>query len=1005
VDTYRQAEARPLDSSKEIVKLQGRKNLCGAFHGDIVEVEIFEDFDDDIDGQYGRVKRMAMKGSVSVFLCRMDARFPNCFLPLDKKYPIFTAMHPFDSTKVYVVSFKRWVGDYYPHGTVIQEFPRTYTLKESEVLLKYVHSVEYSTDEGPATGNADTARRDSSLKLHDRVFTIDPEGTKNLDDAISIVPGSTSKHGHKVYQLGVHIVNAAKHIQPGTGIDNSAKERGTSVYTGEKGVLMHMLSDPKLRYKLSLIPGAVRDVLSVTCSVTLVGSRYEFGECSISPAQVKSVIQLTYKEAQCLLDGVIPLCCNEAERILSLLKSTKLLYRIAVALRRRRLMSNAVSREVDDLDEANCWQSHLLVEELMIWANNEVAERIHSCYPNAALLNRQPPPKDSSREAVVEENKSIMSASISLSQHLPNHKVSLPSACIKIPLESLKLIRKALEESNTAFLAYLLSEDRLYPQFAYVASKFRSISRRAEYYCTEESQASVAHAYRHHSLCLDKYTHFSSPIRRYIDIEVQRMLLEGMKAEADRRTFSYQEHMELCSRLNMKRRSASDFEKKMKNVRLASECAVSSKISDAFISEVKKGSMEVTFPDLELKHFPSRDNALKITNFSYFSRNNENYMWRLHITTLRNDLAESLLKLPNMTLSPATGADSVSSEWGTGKASSTASPHVKPSQGSKEKHKALSTQQPSVSCAESTITAYYNCSSDDTSLDSKCFLVSLPASYIEVPPTSWRKALEFVKDPTTERMDELCKLLPRDPPHSLHSKSPSSSSLKYTFLECDVRALLNESSILKVWVTGIPGTTREPVISPAIQLVEVSPLLRICVQHNSHPAECFSDPNLSQASRRVYESLTEYVELWTKVLVAEAAEQSVRDYQPLICIIRDVTVTWPSFEKCSEHCYVPTGSIALVLPKHFVEDCSSFFTISVGDLICLRYDCHPENLRAVYHVVVVGANSDRQEHTITIYMKVVGEKSCQVFEGMKRVLESGKQTCEMQRISLGPSYR
>jgi exoribonuclease R len=982
MDTYRQAEARPLDITKEVIRLQGRKNLCGAFHGDIIEVEILKKYYDDVDSQYGRVKRMVMKGSVSVFLCRMDARYPNLFFPLDKKYPILTPMgHQLNSLNqntIHVVSFTKWTGKHnYPHGEVVKSFPRVNTLNQSEDLLKYVHSVEYSTDE--PTGNADTARRDCSLELYDRVFTIDPEGAKNLDDAISIVSKSASEHGHEVYQLGVHIVNAAKHILPGTVVDMRAKDMGTSIYGDKEKKVMHMLSDSNLRRRLSLIPEVVRDVISVTCSVTLVGSRYEFGECSISPAQVKSVIQLTYKEAQHLLDGVIPPRCNEAERILSLLKSTKLLYRIAMALRQRRLMSNAAfTCEVDDLDEAKCRESHLLVGELMIWANSEVAECIHFHYPNAALLNRQPPPKDSLMDVIEKENKgNVMSASFSLSRYLPDHKVGLlPSASIKIPLDSLALIHKALGEENAAFLAYLLSEDRLYPQLASVASKIRSISRRAEYCCTEGSQASVAHAYRHHSLCLDKYTHFSSPIRRYIDIEVQRMLLEGMKAKADRRTFSHQEHMELCSRLNMKRRSASDFEKKMKNVILASKYAVSSKIRNAFISEVKKGSMEVTFPDLELKHFPSRDNTLKITNLSYFSRNNENYMWRLHITTLQNDLAESLLKLPNMTLSPATGTDRVSSEWGTGKASSTTFP---PSKGCgppfKQKPKTLidtetPNQQSSVSCAESTITAYYNCSSDDTSLDSKCFLVSLPASYIEVPPTSWRKALEFVKDPTTERMDELCKLLPRDPPHSLHSKSPSSSSLKYTFLECDVRALLNESSILKVWVTGIPGTTREPVISPAIQLVEVSPLLRICVQHNSHPAECFSDPNLSQASRRVYESLTEYVELWTKVLVAEAAEQSVQGCQP--SIIRNVPLKWPAFRKCEEEqYYVPLGGIKMVLPKRFMKDCSTFFALNIGDLICLRYDCNPEKLRAVYHVVITEVEEDDQKSTATKTMTAI----------------------------------
>ena len=74
--------------------------------------------------------------------------------------------------------------------------------------------------------------------------------------------------------------------------------------------------------------------------------------------------------------------------------------------------------------------------------------------------------------------------------------------------------------------------------------------------------------------------------------------------------------------------------------------------------------------------------------------------------------------------------------------------------------------------------------------------------------------------------------------------------------------------IVSVWL----GQTllREPIISPCLQLIEVAPELRICLQHNKHPAECFSDTQLEQASRKQYESLEEYIKLWKKVFLAEA---------------------------------------------------------------------------------------------------------------------------------------
>ena len=251
------------------------------------------------------------------------------------------------------------------------------------------------------------------------------------------------------------------------------------------------------------------------------------------------------------------------------------------------------------------------------------------------------------------------------------------------------------------------------------------------------------------------------------------------------------------------------------------------------------------------------------------------------------------------------------------------------------------------------------------------------------------------------------------------------------FLDCDVKLPLKESDPVKVWLSW---SSKEPVISPAIQLLEVSPLLRVCLQHNTYPAECFSDPDLQNASREEYYSVGLYADLWKKVLLAEAAAKSVHECQPIV--ILGVHLEWPELkipDNCIEtqHCS-PTDSIKMVLPAKFVENCSEFFRIRVGDLICARYGCdlHTDNsVRAVYHFVVhyieEGKQESKQEsqprrrrkkksgskppsnEETTIFLEPVGSINCQVSSEMNKKLESKdeKHLCEIQIVPMSVSYR
>ena len=191
-------------------------------------------------------------------------------------------------------------------------------------------------------------------------------------------------------------------------------------------------------------------------------------------------------------------------------------------------------------------------------------------------------------------------------------------------------------------------------------------------------------------------------------------------------------------------------------------------------------------------------------------------------------------------------------------------------------------------------------------------------------------------------------------------------------------------------------------------MIEVSPLCRVCVQHNTHPAECFSGQYLSPASTRFYNGVSEYVHLWEKVLLAEAAEKSVKNSKQIV--FHDVSLEWPHLSNPSncfdEEYYQPTGSIVLTLPKNFLKSSSEYFTFNEGDLVCARYGTDPSaKARAVFHMVIHNIEYDVEgdEHQpIKLMMKFIGERNCRISEQVKAILN---HTCELQLISLASSYQ
>ena len=890
----REANAFPTDEHKKVVKIENRQNRIGAFDGDTVLVGVFNDERKEC---YGRVLKVIERGGLDQkFVCRVSRDDSLVFYPVDKKNPTFINLPrlserhelrrdikaikqelkskdvvvfdnqsafdikdqklprirdviPLSEAKnlLFIVSFVQWNPKYRsPLGMVIDVLPMGTTALKAERLLKLKHSVEYNDDsiELPAT---DTQCDPTTGPLFDRVFTIDPDEAQNLDDALSLKKMPKVDDGD-VFELGVHIANVAKHLSHDSREDKEARQMGTSVYGGSKGKIMHMLS-METRKKLSLTPQCVRDVVSVVARVTINGESIQIEEPRVKMAQIRSTVQLTYSNAQEIMDGKKLTKItkpqdgidryNSDKKQPSLSNTMQLLYKLACCMKLERLKTDAAyCYDINEPEDAHCWQTHMLVEELMIWANSTVAKRLHERFADCALLRRQGPPNEEEMKSFVSENRPLLSHSCSLSHYLALYAVDdtepLETTDLVIPRRTLANLQTAMLSKELAFLVSLLTSDRYYPQLAAVHSQLKSNFQRAEYCCTDSeplldsnetisSENKPSSEYRHFSLCLDEYIHFTSPMRRYCDVMVQRMVQR--MASGGPLNFNKKELRQLCHNLNSKDRNASHFEKSMKNVRLAVKFSSSSEVFDAFVSQVKKGSIELFFPDLELNSLPKREKKIRVRHIGPFNKQTGD----IEQTSNPAQLYHWKVKMTSMNEKQGT--------------------HVLGHMCSRVQLKKMSGGQKE---ADSNISLEVLCSKDDESQTmSKQHYNTAPlnTSMVMVSPEKWNKALEFVKNPTENKMTEFKAVLPDVPPASTPTTvCPFNGSSP--FLNYMLKLSLSENSSLKVWMTW---ALQEAHITPTVQMVELSPAVRICVQHNANTLPSVS---LTRTSPRLPGNIT-----------------------------------------------------------------------------------------------------------------------------------------------------
>ena len=356
---------------------------------------------------------------------------------------------------------------------------------------------------------------------HLPVLSIDPPGCQDIDDALHCI---VLPNGN--YQVGVHIADVTHYVKAATAIDLEAANRSTSTYLVNKR--LDML--PKLlTTDLCSLKGNVdRFAFSVLWEVT---PEADIVDVQFKKSIIHSIAALTYQQAQ----GMIDQPDDETDIKASAVKRLNSLARI---LRKRRIDAGALtlaSPEVKfvldseslnptDVQSYTLYEANALVEEFMLFANVTVGKKILRHYPTLSVLRRHPAPNRSMFDSLISKAKCKgFSINIEDSKHLAD---SLDAAVLEEDPYFNKLLR-------------ILSTRCMSP---------------AQYFCSGEYKPTDWH---HYGLAAPVYTHFTSPIRRYADVCVHRLLAAAIGVEPLPVHLSSKSYLhDLAANMNRRHRSA-----------------------------------------------------------------------------------------------------------------------------------------------------------------------------------------------------------------------------------------------------------------------------------------------------------------------------------------------------------------------------------------------------------------------------------------------------------------
>ena len=556
----------PQDPNREDI-LIAPNNTRHALHGDTVKVLMFPQR--KMHKPEGQVVEVLQRAK-SRFVGRIQLSQKFAFLVCDNRTMVVDIFIPLsdlggaqDGEKA-VVEMTDWPEQMNnPVGRVVKRLgrPGDNNVEMQSILAEYDFPLDFPKE---AEEEAARIKAPTKKELAGRrdcrditTFTIDPADAKDFDDALSfrLLPakkGSTKvadgkkKPATPLYEVGVHIADVSYYVKPDTAIDREAYARGTSVYLVDRTI--PMLPEKLCNGVCSLSPHTDKLCFSV---IFTMNDRAEVVDTWFGKTVINSDRRYSYEEAQQVIDtqstGIASpdgdVCQAADEAILAL-------HALATILRDARYKSGAINFESQEvkfqLDEnakpigvyiKESKEANWLIEEFMLLANKHVAEHIGRPAPRdgeeaKGAKGRSHAPKKTFVYRVHDEPN-------------PEKLNTFVEFVAKLGFKMKVGSRKALANSYNNLFAQIAGRGEEY-MIDNIA--IRTMSK--AYYSTDNIG--------HYGLAFAYYTHFTSPIRRYPDLMVHR-LLERYLAGGD--SVSADLYEEYCKHCSLMEKKAADAER------------------------------------------------------------------------------------------------------------------------------------------------------------------------------------------------------------------------------------------------------------------------------------------------------------------------------------------------------------------------------------------------------------------------------------------------------------
>ncbi|XP_054029482.1 helicase with zinc finger domain 2 [Dryobates pubescens] len=626
-EAFDRASAFTLDSPAMTIQIKGRVNCGTAFTGDEVLVELLQG--GSADGGHhpqGKVVGVFRRAEIEqTFVCRMDEFDPRVMIPIDptvtkifvpglKGKPNVIPVRRLVNGQYSVVSCEKvrqdrrrsqlfcvqvisWrEGFYFPLGVVTEVLQVALTLERGlrNLNLRYNLEREY-----PAAVLEEASSYTSSGKINLAeehlkdcrsywTFTVDPEGARDLDDAISV------RDLGRRYEIGIHIANVAGVVPKGSALDQEARRRGATYYApNQEPVCMfppHISQDA-----CSLLPAKDRRVVSLF--VTVEKGTDEMLKEVFNISVIRSDRQLSYEEAElCIRDryrgAAGPLCFDTLEDCVAVA------YHFSRVHRKCRLQDDCFYERLDEESCPGDRGAHQMIEELMIMFNSFVAEFLTNKEDTRSVtpLRCQCEPSPQQISHMRNKCSHVLPWSIHLSHHLgqaPPSPASSQNMEFSLLPSVWEHLQAAAKDRDFNKMLDLVVTDDIHPKLAPVALEFRRLLSHSYF---SRSNSSVQSKAGHYSLHVDSYTWASSPIRRYLDVVVQRHLHAMLRRQPV--GYSPDDVELLCYDFNRKNSLATQFEKMARYLQMATQLKRQVLQKVAFVVDVKgvKNYFKALFP-------------------------------------------------------------------------------------------------------------------------------------------------------------------------------------------------------------------------------------------------------------------------------------------------------------------------------------------------------------------------------------------------------------------------